>query len=149
MNKEAILRTFPLFSHVNDKALKSIASLCTERSFEKDQVLMKQGDDGIGLYIIVSGSVLIKKHDPEGHFVEEATNRAGDFIGEFSVFDGAPRSATVVALEPTVCLVLASWEFMGFLKAHPELALDMIPMLVKRFRETNAALIARKSDLLS
>jgi CRP-like cAMP-binding protein len=58
-----------------------------------------------------------------------------------AVFDGAPRSASVAAAEETTCLVLASWEFNAFLKAHPEAALELLPIVVKRFRETNEALI--------
>jgi len=58
-----------------------------------------------------------------------------------AVLDGAPRTATVTATEPTDALVLASWEFNSFLKTHPEVAIDILPIVVKRFRETNDALI--------
>lgn len=143
MNKEAVLRTVPLFAHLNERALKSIANLCTQRDYETGEEVIHQGDEGIGLYIIVSGKAKVEKHNADGELVEVAWDGPGDLIGEFSVFDGAPRSASVIATESVSCLVLASWEFMGFLKAHPEVAMDLLPVLVKRFRETNAALLAR------
>jgi CRP-like cAMP-binding protein len=77
--------------------------------------------------------------------VELAENGPGDIMGEMAVFDGAPRSASVVAGVETTCLVLASWEFNAFLKAHPEVALDLLPIVVKRFRETNDALVGLKA----
>lgn len=67
-------------------------------------------------------------------------------MGEFSVLDGAKRTATVTATESTNCLVLASWEFNSFMKAHPEVALDILPIILKRFRETNNALIGITSS---
>ena len=58
-----------------------------------------------------------------------------------SVLDGATRTADVVAVERTTCLVLASWAFNSFMEAHPEVALQILPVVVKRFRETNEALM--------
>jgi CRP-like cAMP-binding protein len=62
-----------------------------------------------------------------------------------TVFDGAPRSASVMATMETICLVLASWEFNSFLKSHPEIAIDLLPIVVRRFRETNDALIGHNA----
>jgi len=73
--------------------------------------------------------------------VEIASNGPGDVMGEFAVLDGAKRTATVTATEATKCLVLASWEFTSFMKAHPEVAISILPIVVTRFRETNDALI--------
>jgi hypothetical protein len=50
-----------------------------------------------------------------------------------------------VASVETTCLVLASWEFNAFLKAHPEVALELLPIVVNRFRETNDALLGLKA----
>ncbi|MDP3179321.1 MAG: cyclic nucleotide-binding domain-containing protein [Spirochaetaceae bacterium] len=141
MNKEQALGKVGLFERLNPKFIKGIAGICTERSFKEGDFLMKQGDSGIGLFIILSGKVKVEKIDTSGKTVELAENGAGDILGEMAVFDGAPRSASVVATAETNCLVLASWEFNSFLKAHPEAALELLPIVVKRFRETNDALI--------
>jgi CRP/FNR family cyclic AMP-dependent transcriptional regulator len=141
MEKDQALAKVGLFEGMNPKHVKGIAGICTERTFKAGDYLMKQGESGIGLFIILSGKVRVEKSDASGRTVELAENGAGDILGEMAVFDGAPRSASVAAVVETTCLVLASWEFNAFLKAHPEAALEILPIVVKRFRETNEALI--------
>jgi CRP-like cAMP-binding protein len=141
MSKETALAKVGLFANLEPKYIRGIAQICTERTFNEGEVLMRQGDDGIGLYIILSGKVKVEKADKTGRQVELASNGPGDIMGEFSVLDGAKRTATVTAVETTNCLVLASWEFNSFMKAHPEVAIDILPIILKRFRETNDALI--------
>ncbi|HOX48539.1 MAG TPA: cyclic nucleotide-binding domain-containing protein [Spirochaetia bacterium] len=145
MDKEQALAKVGLFETLNPKFLKGIAGICTERSFKPGEYLMKQGESGIGLFIILSGRVRIEKTDASGKEVEIAENGPGDIMGEMAVFDGSPRSASVKAVADTSCLVLASWEFNSFLKAHPEAALELLPIVVKRFRETNDALVGLRS----
>jgi len=145
MDKEQALTKVGLFESLNPKYLKGISSICTERNFKPGEYLMKQGESGIGLFIILSGRVRIEKTDASGKQVEIAENGPGDIMGEMAVFDGSPRSASVAAIQETACLVLASWEFNSFLKAHPEAALELLPIVVKRFRETNDALIGLRS----
>lgn len=141
MDKENALAKVALFANLDSKYIKGIAQICTERNFQPGDALMKQGEDGIGLFIILSGRVRVEKVDMSGKQVELASNGSGDILGEFAVLDGAKRTATVTATEATSCLVLASWEFTSFMKAHPEVAIDILPIVVKRFRETNDALI--------
>lgn len=141
MSNESALAKVSLFSNLDQKYIKGISQICTEREFNAGEALMKQGEDGIGLFIILTGKVRIEKVNASGERVEIATNGPGDIMGEFAVLDGAKRTATVVATEPTKCLVLASWEFTSFMKAHPEVAIGILPIVVKRFRETNDALI--------
>ncbi|MBU0927835.1 MAG: cyclic nucleotide-binding domain-containing protein [Spirochaetes bacterium] len=141
MNNENALAKVSLFANLEQRYIKGIAQICTERDFAAGDHLMKQGEDGIGLFIILSGKVKIEKTNASGASVEIASNGPGDIMGELAVLDGAKRTATVTATEPTKCLVLASWEFTSFMKAHPEVAIHILPIVVQRFRETNDALI--------
>jgi CRP-like cAMP-binding protein len=141
MNKEQALAKVGLFEGLNPRFIKGIAGIASEKTFKAGEYLMRQGESGIGLFIILSGKVRIEKTDTSGKKVEIAENGPGDIMGEMAVFDGASRSASVVASIETTCLVLASWEFNAFLKAHPEAALELLPIVVKRFRETNDALV--------
>jgi CRP-like cAMP-binding protein len=145
MNHEQELSKVSLFANIDHRFIKGITQICTERDFVAGDELMKQGEDGIGLFIILSGRVKIEKTDTCGVRVELATNGPGDIMGELAVLDGAKRTATVTATEPTKCLVLASWEFNSFMKAHPEVGISILPILVKRFRETNDALVGTAS----
>lgn len=136
-----LLGEVELFSSLSRKSLEALAGICTERSFAKDEILVKQNEPGIGLFIIVSGKVKVIKETVRGKQFEMAIQGPGDFIGEMTVLDGAPRSASVVAIEDTDCLMLTSWEFNAEMKAHPEIALGVLPVIVKRFRDTNKKLI--------
>jgi len=137
MDKEELLKKVGLFSGLKKRALKSLAEFCVERPFKKGETLVKQGDSGIGMYIIVSGKVKIVKQTANGDEMEVAVHGPGDFFGEMSVLDDAPRSASVIALEDTECLLLTAWVFKARMEEQPEIALNILPVVVKRFRETN------------
>ena len=134
------LKAVTLFASLSQRFLTGIAKACVERTFEPDDVIVKQGNPGIGLFIIVEGKVKIVKTSEPGERLELATHGPGEVVGEMSVLDGANRSADVVAIEQTRCLVLSAWDFKAFMESHPEVALDILPVVVKRFRETNTAL---------
>lgn len=139
------LKQVPLFARLSTGHLRAIAKSCTERSFTEGETVLQQGNPGVGLFIIVSGSVRVQKENEDGTVFEIAVHKAGEVLGEMSVLDGAARSASVIALEDCETLVLPSWAFNAFLQTHPEVALEILPVVVQRFRETNNALIHMKS----
>jgi CRP/FNR family transcriptional regulator/CRP/FNR family cyclic AMP-dependent transcriptional regulator len=101
------LRRCALFAKVDDESLRSCAAHLRVRRFRRGETIFHQGDPGDSLYIVESGAVKIVLPSPEGG--EEAiiaTLGHGDFFGELAILDGAPHSATAVALEPTEALVL-------------------------------------------
>ena len=139
------LRKVSLFAGLSDRNLKLLGKACKERSFEAEEYLVKQDDDGVGLFIITSGRVKVIKTTGDGKEIEIATHGPGEFIGEFSVLDGSKRTANVVAIDKTDCFLLASWDFNSIMQTHPKIALDILPLVVKRFRETNEKLITLSS----
>ena len=139
------LKSVTLFATLSPRFLRGMAKACTEREFAAEDTLVRQGNPGVGLFVIVSGRVKVVKTSESGEALELATHGSGEVIGEMSVLDGARRTANVVAIEPTTCLVLSSWDFKSFMDSHPEVALEILPVVVKRFRETNAALTGQKS----
>ena len=145
MDKEEFLKNVDLFSGLGKETLSSLATYCALLPFKKGETLVKQGDPGLGLYIIVSGKVKIVKKTADGNEWEVALHGPGEFFGEMTVLDNAPRSASVIALENTECLHLTAWEFMSRMKVHPEIALQILPVVVKRFRETNEKFLALSS----
>ena len=145
MDKEEYLKNVGLFSGLEKKILRSLSEYCVLLPFKKGETLVKQGEPGLGLYIIVSGKVKIVKKTANGYEWELALHGPGEFFGEMTVLDNAPRSASVIALEDTECLHLTAWEFMSRMKAHPEIALGILPVVVKRFRETNEKFLALSS----
>ncbi len=139
------LKAVGLFHSLSDRFLTGLAKSCTERQFETGSVLVRQGNPGVGIFVIVSGTVKIVKTNEGGKRLEIATHGPGEVIGEMSVLDGALRTADVIAEEPVTCLVLSAWDFKSFMESHPEVALEILPIVVRRFRETNAALIGESS----
>ena len=106
------LRRCALFAQVDDAALELCAQSLRLRKFRRNETIFHQGDPGDSLFIVEEGSVKIVLPSPEG---EEgaiiATLGRGDFFGELALLDGAPHSATVVAVEPTQALVLGRAAF--------------------------------------
>ena len=99
MERIALLKKVSLFSNLSEAHLDSIAEFCAERSFKEGDIVVKQGDSGIGLYIIGSGKMKIVKETAGGEKLDIAELGPGDFFGEMAVLDSAPRSADVIALE--------------------------------------------------
>ena len=139
--KDALLKEVELFSGLSRQYLSILGESCHEKTFKEGETLMEQGQRGLGLIVIVSGSVRVVKKIASGEELEVGTSGPGEFIGEIAVLDDSPRSASVIATEDTECLVLASWTFNAAMKNHPEIALEVLPVVVRRYRETNDKLL--------
>ncbi len=140
MDKVDFLRRVNLFSSLEGNYLKKIAEYCIPRSYKKGETIISQGDPGVGLFIISRGKVKIVKELLHGDKLEISTHGPGDFVGEMAVLDNAVRSANVIAVEDTECLVITAWDFKARMKAHPEIALELLPVVVQRFRESSEML---------
>ncbi len=129
------LRRCALFAKVDDETLELCASSLRVRRYRKNETIFHQGDPGDSLYIIESGSVKIVLPSPEG---EEgaiiATLMRGDFFGELALLDGAPHSATAVAIESTESLVLRRDRFEDLVETQPQLRKALFASLVTELR---------------
>lgn len=130
MGYEEQLAAAPLFSRLERPDLERIAKSVVARSFVKDETIVSEGDQAVAFYVITKGRVAVTKGDKPLNEL-----RTGDFFGEMALLDGFPRVATVRALEPTDCLVLTRWDFMGELRTSPSIAVALLPVLSKRIRE--------------
>ena len=126
----ALLKKVPLFSRLSEKALASIVKVAIEKEFKAGTRIVSEGDTGTGFYLIISGSTEVSRSG-----AKIAKLRAGEFFGEMALLDGAPRSADVIALEDTKCLVLTLWVLKGIIAANPNVALGMLEELARRLRE--------------
>ena len=127
----------PLFAGVPEKQLRQITDLAKEISFQPGQDLVEEGEDGNRFYLIVDGLA-----DVSVNGQHRRTLGPGDSVGEYSLLDGGPRSATVVAKTPLRTLSLASWNFKPLLAEQPSVAQAIVVELCRRLRETEAALTA-------
>jgi CRP/FNR family cyclic AMP-dependent transcriptional regulator len=131
------LRNIPLFSSVRDADLEAIASLLIERRFPRHKTIVEEGLPGDYMYILCEGRVQVSKLSDDGRekileFLED-----GDFFGEMSLLDNAPRSASVRALADTRILALSRADFLAVLRRSPDLAMAVIQELTRRLRRVD------------
>lgn len=136
MEAEKLLSRVSLFHSLNKKHIAQLARSTTTQTYEPGQVIVAQGDTGLGLYVIASGSVDVRKERPGHEPVTLNTLGPGQVFGEIALLDDYPRSATVVAHETTQCLTLSKWHFLAELESHPEIAVAVLPIVSRRLRDT-------------
>ncbi len=127
------LKRVPMFEDLDKRSLEAIANAAVEQKYDARQEIMRQGDIGVGAFIIRSGKVEVVQ-DKDGQPHRLATLGPGEMFGEMALLDEFPRSASVRALEPTTLLGLQRWHFRGILESHPQIALAILPVLTRRLR---------------
>ena len=135
-----------VFTNLSRRDLKALAKSCTEANYSSGEALCNQGERGITAFLIVSGSVRIENELEDGTVLAVAELKQGAMVGELSVVDGAERVATVRAVGEVQTLVLTQWSMIALLKSRPTIAAAMLPVIVKRFRETAEELRSRDRD---
>lgn len=112
------------------------SSNSSKKSFKAGEVIMRQGADGTNAFIIEDGRVEISLMRTDGEDVIVGTRGAGSMIGEMSLIDKAPRSATVTAIEDCTLLEITSDDFSRRLDgADPVLRMTM-QVILTRYRDT-------------
>lgn len=132
-----VLREIPLFSEVGDSDLESLSSLVIERRFPKHKTIVEEGAPGDFMYIICEGRVKVTKLSGDGREKILELLDSGDFFGEMSLLDDAPRSASVEALCEVRVLALARNDFLDLLRKSSDLALAVVQELTRRLRQVD------------
>jgi CRP-like cAMP-binding protein len=128
--RAGLLSRCTLFLSLDADGLAALAERAAEVDFPAGHVIARQGEIGTGLFIVVNGAVRVVR---SGELI--ARLGVGDFFGELSVLDRMPRTASVIADEPTGCLALASWDFEATVVESPAIALAIMRGLARRLRE--------------
>lgn len=124
------LRTVPIFAGLPTRELESIARSLKERTYEAGTVIVKQGDPGVGFFLIAEGRVEVSHNT---HTIRAMG--PGEFFGEMALLIERERTATVTAKERTRCLQLVRWDFRALLKENPELAVRLLEVVAQRLSE--------------
>ncbi len=138
---EDFLSRAPLFARLEDRQLHRLAELCVPRSYETGEEIVVEGSTGLGLFVITDGRVEVARGTGDDKVVF-AELGAGDLLGEMSLVDDQPRSATVRTLEPTTCLLITRGSFQSLVDREPEIAWCIVPILAGRLRALQEELIA-------
>ena len=121
------------------ETLRGIASTGVVRTFPRHTVLINEGDQGDSLFVILSGRVKIYSSNEAGREFVIDFHGPGEYVGEMTL-DGAPRSASVITVEPTTCAVVNRAQLRDFILAHPDFAMHLIERLIHRVRVTTGNL---------
>jgi uncharacterized membrane protein len=116
--------------------LDALGNRLTPKMFAQGDVVFAQGDEGDAMYLIKEGAVDIVASSG-GQRVILTSLFGGQYFGELSLLDGAPRSATAVATRPTQVLLLERDDFVEFVRKRPEAALSIMHEIGERMRATN------------
>ena len=130
----ASLRESYLFERADERALEDVARQLRRRRFRRNETIFHQGDPGDALHIVSAGAVKIVLPSMEGEEAIIATLRSGDFFGERALLDGAPRSATAVALEASETWTLPRAAFLTLIDRDKALRESLLAGLARELR---------------
>lgn len=124
------LRKVPLFSACTKKELEKVAKAADEIDMKKGALLVDQGAMGREAFVVLEGEVAIKRNNRK-----IATLGAGEVVGELSLLDHGPRTASAECLTDCVVLVIDQRRFTGVLDEVPAISHKLLGVLAGRIRE--------------
>jgi HEAT repeat protein/ATP/ADP translocase len=127
-----LLRRVPLFAELDPEDLQRVANTCSERIHPRGTVVMREGDIGSELLVIVEGSVRVVRMEADGSERLIRRYESGDHIGELAVLREGPRAATVIAEDDIRTLVIDGRNLKAILRERPEAAMAMLATLAER-----------------
>jgi CRP/FNR family cyclic AMP-dependent transcriptional regulator len=128
------LAAVPLFASLDASGLDSLARAVRSRHFRRGEVIFHLGDPGDALFVVSRGAVKITLPSQAGDEAIIATLQPGDFFGELALLDGAARSATATALEPTETFVLGRDRFRELIATEPAIRDALLAALARELR---------------
>lgn len=133
--KKTFLSKVPLFSGLKDRQVQRLSDRMVERKYASGDLIVKQGQGGEGFYVLTSGKAEATREKGDGEKVVVNTFGPTDYFGELALLDeDGVRTASIVAVEPTVCLVLTRWDFLATLRQDADMAVEILMEIAKRFR---------------
>ncbi|MES2581070.1 MAG: Crp/Fnr family transcriptional regulator [Pseudomonadota bacterium] len=132
-----LIRRVSLFSTLTPEQAEALAATVSKRRFKRGEILVEQGKKTDALYIVLTGRTRVLMTDSKGREVILATLASGDYVGEMSLIDNAPHSATVVADQQVDVLVLGRDSFLRCLGENIEMAHAVMRVLVQRLRKAS------------
>ena len=124
------LKNVPLFNACSKKELETVAKAADEITMTEGSLIVDQGQTGREAFVILSGEVTIKR---SGRKV--ATLGAGDVVGELSLLDHGPRTASAICATDCTLLVIDQRRFVSVLNDVPSIAYKLMGVLASRIRQ--------------
>ena len=139
------LRTVSVLADLPAAALEQLARSSLPRTYRRGQVLCSEGDSGESIYILEEGQLRVTQWTAAGDEAVLAVVEAPAAVGELSLLDGSPRSATLTAIGPVRVRLIPRMAFMKLLQDQPQIVPGLLATLAALIRRANA----RQVDLLT
>ena len=134
LDPEQLVAQIPLFSALEASERRLIAGLIRVQRYSARNAVVWEGDVGGALFFILSGYLKAVSQGADGNEALLSVMGPGEVVGELSVLDGHPRSASVIALEAAELAVVEREPLLGLVRQSPALALGLIAVLTARVR---------------
>ncbi len=134
MERLLALRQIPLFAELSLEQLEAVNQIAKEKVYLPNEVIVKEGDPGGELYLLIEGKVRIFKNFGMRNETELGTMSAVSYFGEMAVLDDATRSATIVASERLRLLAVDGANIKELILEMPELSFEIFRVLTRRVR---------------
>src|SRR4051794_29330584 len=122
-----ILRRVPLFDGLSDRELAAVANAAKERRFDTGDVVVSEGEGGVGFFVIADGTARVEVRGET-----PGTMGSGASFGEVALLDDTGRrSASVIAESPLRVFGLTAWQFTPLLEQHPAIAVKVAKILAR------------------
>jgi CRP-like cAMP-binding protein len=139
---QAVIAAIPFFSSLGEPELDKLASSSTLHIFQPGETIIREGDAGRSVYIILHGQVRVFTRDYKGGELELAILGASQFFGEMSFLTGQPRSSHVEAIENSVLVELSYTTMRELVQQHPQVK----ETLVKYYRERTEGTTKKREE---
>lgn len=129
-----------IFQGVDPEAVAALINEMDTVTFPKGTTIFDEGEPGDRLYIIVDGKIKLARHAPDGRENLLSVMGPSDMFGELSIFDPGPRTSSAVCVTEVTCATMDSTMLRTWIDAHPEISQQLLRVLARRLRRTNASL---------
>jgi CRP/FNR family transcriptional regulator, cyclic AMP receptor protein len=135
---DQVLKKLPLFEKLTRRELNSVIRILHEREYEAEEIIFRENEPGMGMYIIEKGKVAIVSESAKLQLTELGS---GDFFGEIALLDAAPRSASAIAREKCKIFGFFQPDLFGLIERNPRLGVKIVlglsRLICERLRQTN------------
>jgi len=137
---EETLARAGIFQGVDPDAVSALIADMETVTFPRGMTIFDEGEPGDRLYIIVSGKVKLARHAPDGRENLLSVMGPSDMFGELSIFDPGPRTSSAVCVTEVTAATMDSNMLKAWIDNHPEISQQLLRVLARRLRRTNASL---------
>jgi len=141
------IAAMPLLSGLSTRQRKRLSTTATTRSYPAGSVILREGDTSMAMYVLLSGSARVECTGSDGRSIALGVLNAGAYFGEMGLIDDTVRCTSVIALEPTHCILLGKWDFEKAMRDDAEIGLALLRTLNARVRRLEAQLAAHEQEL--